>query len=147
ALFQARMLREALEGAFERHEIAGSIRRRRAHVGDIDHVLIPKFVQMPDAAVPPPADLFGPAAAPPTQTPNAIRLRIEGWIASGAMRAALAIKSDGRSRFGPRYIALSFNGHAHELWMSEPQRWGCTLLVRTGSAVFAKRFVTRLHRF
>src|SRR5689334_8378943 len=43
ALVDAEAFRDLFEGCYERWEIAGSLRRMKAEVGDVEHVVIPIF--------------------------------------------------------------------------------------------------------
>ena len=120
-LAQARQIAESvivrLEPYCERIEIAGSIRRQKPEVGDIEIVAIPK----------PTFDLFGTPGMEPHQ------LDIVTWEDFGNM-----VKG------GHKYkqIELREGVNLDLFIVTPPAQWGIQFLIRTGSADFSHRFVT-----
>lgn len=117
---QAYGLMERLQPACERIEIAGSIRRRRPLIGDIEFVLMPRYL----------TDLFG---QPTGQTE--LDLLLAGWPIT-------------RVKDGQKYKQISFAGNSGQpytvdLWIQSKETWGVNLMIRTGSEDFTKRMVTR----
>lgn len=121
----AKRFRDLFEGCYERWEFAGSIRRKRPEVGDIDHVVIPKWIDVP-------YDLFGG-----TRPESAIAQRV--WQLSD--QAAFVLRSAGERR-----ISVELEGQPHELYCCCERNWGPILAIRTGSGDFSKGLVTRLRR-
>ena len=104
----------------ERIEIAGSIRRCKEDVGDIELVAIPKR----------PEGLFGPG---------------EGQGLIDAIIHALVLEDRLiRAKNGPRCKQFWITKHEMklDLFLCEPSTWGVIFAIRTGSADFSKRLVT-----
>lgn len=100
---------------------AGSLRRQRELVGDLELVAVPA----------------GPA----------LWQRLDELLAQG--RIAQAVKSDGHPRWGECYRALAFTPQGGaawtvELFLTTPESWGLQFLIRTGSADFSRMVVTRI---
>lgn len=118
ALAIAEYIVEQLRPACERIEIAGSLRRKKADVGDIELVCIPK----------PAENLLG-----------------DLYISdSGIM---LALTKMGISWFmfkknGQHFKQLIFQGISIDLFLTTPAQWGIIFMIRTGSADFSHRMVT-----
>ena len=116
----AQAIVEQLAPGCDRIEIAGSIRRCKPTIGDIEIVAIP--------------------------TP---RLNLLGDPEGHWLSPILAnLCHDGRMRLikgGDRYrqYALTASGLTLDLFLTTPERWGCIFLIRTGSAEFSKRIVTK----
>jgi DNA polymerase/3'-5' exonuclease PolX len=109
----------------DRIQIAGSVRRRKEVVGDIEMVAIPRYA---------PAGLFGDCTA---------NLLWEHLHASDAYRFAKGDHPAGR------YYQLALPIHAGmqlDLFLAQPDNWGLTLLVRTGSAAFSTAMLARWKR-
>jgi DNA polymerase/3'-5' exonuclease PolX len=108
-----------------RIEIAGSVRRRKEVVGDIELVAIPRYA---------PAGLFGHCTA---------NLLWEHLHASDAYRFTKGDHPAGR------YYQLTLPSHVGmqlDLFLAQPDNWGLTLLVRTGSAAFSTAMLARWKR-
>ena len=120
-------------GTFDRWWFAGSLRRRRATIGDVDHVVIPKWVANPEALI----------AGQPV---NAVRLQAEKLCHDGIVM--LNRDANGRTRCGDRLISLADEaGQVHELHMCDEDNWGCIYLIRTGPNEFSRMMVTRLRAY
>ncbi|HXI16215.1 MAG TPA: hypothetical protein VNM48_07575 [Chloroflexota bacterium] len=119
--------------ACSRLEIAGSIRRRRPDVGDIELVAVPRR----DAPVI--TDLFGTRHdGPPVNLLDALCLEL-------LIKNELRDRPDknGRPAFGERYKRLSYKGVGLDLFsVFEPAQFGVIYTIRTGSAEFSQRLVT-----
>jgi len=120
-------------GAFSRVELAGSIRRRRPYVGDLELV----------AEIDPERD-FGATS------------RVKGALnAIGVTRAPPTERKTGfpaLAPWGDRYLKgiLRPAGEPVQLDLfivRPPAEWGVVFLIRTGSAGFSQSMVTRLHRY
>lgn len=121
ALSLAECLVDLLKPACERIEIAGSLRRKRPEIGDIEIVCISRKTEI--------RDLFGNV----TYGPDAIhdwasmKARLEGWE---------ILKS------GERYKQFDIGPMKLDLFITTPERWGITFALRTGDARFSKKLVT-----
>jgi len=105
-----------------RIEVAGSVRRGKDVVGDIELVVIPRYE---------PTGLFG------DRTTNALWTHLH---ASDAYRFLKGDNPDGR------YYQLALSTHDDlqvDLFLARPDNWGLTLLVRTGSAAFSTSILAR----
>ena len=115
----ADVLVELLEPVCERVEIAGSIRRKSSYVNDIEIVAIPK----------PDVNLFG-----------------EKFYSPSDIYKALGDDLPDPPPFekkGVYYARFKFFGINTDLFITTPEKWGCIYLIRTGSADFARRLMTK----
>lgn len=142
-----RPLAEAIEDAkafrdlfpvecYERWEIAGSVRRRKSEVADVEHVIIPRVVEEPGSG------LF----AEPERI-NKLWKALEEHRQFGAV-AKHCYGSTGAGaplyRWGEKYRGVDFRGHIHEMFTATPINWGAILLIRTGPADYSERVVTKI---
>lgn len=121
----ARELVELLRPACHRIEIAGSIRRRRETVRDIELVAMPRLTPL--------ADMFGRAGAMVADELNELlgRLLAEGRV---EMRSP--------KRWGARFKAMIYRGVPVDLFsVLHPAQWGVVFCIRTGPAEFSHRLV------
>lgn len=120
-----------------RAEIAGSIRRGKPEVKDIELVVIPKWENHTNALL-----LFA--------QPEPINLLHEWAISTGVVRwikpgtpdiVTWSVKPDGKYWRGllPQEIKL-------DLFLTTPESWGIIFLIRTGSAEFSEAVVTHAKR-
>jgi len=119
ARYYAELLVKQIEPACERVEIAGSIRRQKPMVGDIEIVAIPK----------PSVDLFDNKSYCPDIVYRAIQ---------GVMLHPPRFEKQGQF-----YARFKFFGMDTDLFITTPEKWGCIFLIRTGSADFSRRIMTR----
>lgn len=101
----------------ERIEIAGSIRRRKPDVGDIEIVAIPKRIEV---------GLF-----------EGVTARDPGFAATVDQWPAVK----GCARDGLYTQRLLPDGIALDLFIAHPDNWGLIYGVRTGSATFSHHFL------
>jgi DNA polymerase/3'-5' exonuclease PolX len=107
-----------LRPACERIEIAGSIRRKKAEIGDIEIVCIPRYDAIPD--------LFGNPVEQYPLTDDV--LKAQDWQ---------------RVKNGERYKQFVLeDGTQLDLFLVTRETWGLQLLIRTGPADFSHRLVT-----
>ena len=136
----AEELRQLLEPACQRIEIAGSIRRLRPYVHDIELVAIPQV-----EAVAGEPGLFGSTA--PAEPYNLLWKALDGFL-EGRTRQAYIRKGDKlrsfrwpiheRDRAGiPESVQV-------DLFTTSEAGWGWIYLVRTGSATYSKQVATCL---
>jgi DNA polymerase/3'-5' exonuclease PolX len=112
ALEIAHALIERLSPACERLEIAGSVRRGKAEVGDLELVAIPRIGTV--------SDLFG--------TP----------MQQSLLDTALAGIGIRRLKDGPRYKQIVLpEGINLDLFITDRERWGWIFLLRTGPQEFS----------
>lgn len=112
---------ERLRPACQRIEIAGSIRRKKTMIGDIEIVAIPTPI----------TDLFGEPAG---------TTLVDATLAAWPVRL---IKN------GQKYKQFQFEGKSGEVYTVDlflqpsPATWGVNFMIRTGSPEFSKRMVTK----
>lgn len=132
ALAVAEEIQRALADVCERIEIAGSIRRRKHEVGDIEIVFIPRMIALPTD------DFF----APP-QLRSAMEDRLDAMIGAGVLAKrtnALGCPVWGRSIKLARHIA---SGIGVDLFATTPESWHNYMVCRTGPMESNKRIATR----
>jgi hypothetical protein len=136
ALADAEAFRRIFPSAvYGRWEVAGSIRRGRSEVGDVEHLVIPRIGDLAD-----PGDLFGE-----TQPTNLLWHQLDAMVTVGHVQPHVYQTVRGpQHRWGELYRGVSFRGFNHEIWTASPQSWGSLLLIRTGPAEFSKAFVIAL---
>lgn len=134
----AEQLREELAPFCERIEVAGSIRREKKEVGDIELLVIPK--QKPWS--PPSAGLFGEQE----KKPLALNTPIKEYIQ--AVEKYEAIRGSASGLYTARRIPLEepdeHTGRLMiklDLFVAFPGNWGTQLAIRTGSAEFSHRIL------
>jgi DNA polymerase (family X) len=114
----AEKVRVALEPLCEKVVVAGSIRRQKAEVNDIDIVALPKAIDQPS----------------PLGFGAAVHLDASAvWMLPFPMalkKAGLKIEIS-----GPELIRCSFvdGGFQVDVYRARPETWGVILLIRTGS--------------
>lgn len=101
----------------QRIEIAGSIRRRKPEVGDIEIVCIPKTMAV--------ADLFGAITE---------RSLLEERLRAQGLRAL---------KNGPLFKQFDIGRCTVDLFITTPEKWGVIYAIRTGCAEFSRWLVTR----
>lgn len=137
ALADAEAFKKLFEGTFERWEIAGSVRRRKLIVGDIEHVVIPKLGEIPAE------DLFKGSILC-----NLMLRRCDELLSAGIIsRHVYSNNAHGAPmhRWGEKYRGCDFRGFNHEIFCAEEEGWGSTLAIRTGPAELSRQLVTNLH--
>lgn len=151
-LFEAQRIAEALCGelapACIRLEIAGSIRRQRERVSDIELVAIPAYrEEMPEGAQ---VSLFAPPPEPILV--NCLWERITAMgrelvqpIKPGTTEWAPDLRWPEKRLAGSRFFRLWLprTQIQVDLFMADPRTWGAIYTIRTGSADFARALVTR----
>lgn len=143
ALAAAVALRMLLEDACERIEIAGSVRRRKPEVHDIEIVAIPLVEDEIGA------DLWGSSV----RVDRLERLIVDDLAPAGVLtaRPVEVHRADGSvevsRRMGSAYKALVYHGIAVDLFITDPERWGCIYALRTGPGDWNTRLVTDCKRY
>lgn len=119
-----------ITGVCDQLEIAGSLRRMRPDVGDIEIVAVPKVVDRPTG-------LFSEITAPLNLLDEMLgHMEREGEI---TRRAA---GESQRTAWGPHYKRLTFEGAPFDLFTPEAARFGLILCIRTGPAAWSHQLVT-----
>jgi DNA polymerase/3'-5' exonuclease PolX len=115
---------QAIAPYCERIEIAGSLRRCKPEIGDIEIVCIPSFS----------ANLFG---EPSDQ--SLLDIVLDEWLATGRLFYAEP------KRWGDRYKAFQYKRgnetYKVDLFIQTAETWGMNLMIRTGSADFTARML------
>ncbi|MBN1287868.1 MAG: hypothetical protein JXB47_20890 [Anaerolineae bacterium] len=112
---------ELLAPACARVEVAGSVRRGAATVGDIEIVAV---------GLPMPRLEFGKPI--PTQTPLERLLN----------RLDAEYKIAKRKRWGPKFKQLYYRNCPVDLFVVPAEEWGAAFVIRTGPAAFSRLLVT-----
>lgn len=126
----ARGLVAELGVACERIEIAGSIRRGKADVGDIELVAVPDILTLPDG-------MFE------TRQVNRLAERVDALIEAGVLGSH---PTDPKR--GERYSKLIHrpSGLQVDLFSARLDTFGLIYLIRTGPADYSQQFVTDIRR-
>ena len=131
---KANALMELLRPACIRIAIAGSIRRRKPDVGDIELLMVPKFEQYQTF------DMFGELAS--AETVNRLDHYCDVLHDQDILRARLG--KDGKAAWGSKYKRARFDGMAADLFsVLHPAQFGVLLAIRTGPATWSHRLVMR----
>lgn len=110
--------------------IAGSLRRLRPTIGDIDLVCQPRLIPM--------LDMFGDPEGP---VHNALSELCDAYVDEGQLSKRSDI--NGRPSWGASLKRAVFRGLNVDIQsVSDPQTLGAWLLIRTGPAEFNKKLVT-----
>lgn len=130
AQVQATALVRLLRDACVRIEVAGSVRRRRPDVGDLEIVAIA-------ATAPAQTTLWGEQVG----ERDLLEERLLGLLAltDGLVRRR---ETNGRPAWGPRYKRLWYRDTPVDLFVARPETFGLAMAVRTGPAEFSHQLVT-----
>lgn len=119
ALATAQALETSLAFVCERTLIAGSLRRQKPEVGDLELVVQPK--------IEPILDMFGQVCGQQSLLDECLR--------------TLGITAFTKN--GERYKQFEWEGMPVDLFVATPETWGCVATIRTGSADFTRWLVTK----
>lgn len=109
-----------LSAGCERIMIAGSLRRQKRAIGDIELVALPTFAPM--------RDLFGD--------------ELPGMGESGLDAQLARLSTEGYTKNGAKYKQFGYKGASVDLFIASRETWGCIATIRTGSADFTHWLVT-----
>lgn len=125
----AHELVELLSPHAERIEIAGSLRREKATVKDIELVVAPRFQ----------TNLFGEVNL---DAPSHVDVEMDKLLAAGTI--AKRTREDGQNiGWGMKFKAGVYRGVALDLFaVRPPAQWGAVFAIRTGPGDFSKHLVT-----
>lgn len=121
-------------GTYTRWELAGSCRRKRPEVGDVEHVIEPAWGEVSTGT-----GLFAE-----TKRVNLFLHAMDGLYRQNAFTKH--VYPNGTHRWGERYRGVSWRGFAHEFFMADAENWGLILLIRTGPAEYSRTVVEALNR-
>ncbi len=129
-----------LAPACSRIVIAGSLRRRKQRVKDVELLCVPQTSAAPVQLEQP--MLFGD---PPTETRDLLHDRILELVDSGEL--AYRLDARGRQTFGPsnKYMIHVPTGVPIDIFSTTMRDWGMALFVRTGPKEFNIRAMQRFH--
>jgi DNA polymerase/3'-5' exonuclease PolX len=108
-------LMRILRPACDRIEIAGSLRRNKPDVGDIELVCIPKEQ----------TDLFG-----------------EKYCNANGISQVLSLNGAALHKDGEHFKQINLRHCMCDLFITTPECWGVIFMIRTGSADFSHKMVT-----
>lgn len=136
ALRQAQLLAASLAGEIapgcERIEVAGSIRRQRAEVKDIELVILPKWGSEPVAGQ---AGLFGENTQPVNLAQRAIEA-LGAVVVQPIKPGTHDVVPWHLTRDGKYWrLYLPGAGLKVDVFVCTPETWGLNLMIRTGSGV------------
>jgi len=144
ALSFAQQIAEALQAELAQYcdhiEIGGSIRRKKAEVGDIELVCVPKKVLVPTSQT----TLGGTPVLKPSN-PLFDRLKTYDVLKMGERYAKIQLDLTECDDWTPevygedKYIKV-------DVFTATPETWGYIFLLRTGPAEFSKFIVTELKK-
>lgn len=122
----------------EKVEIAGSIRRGKPKVHDIEIVATPVFSTIEQAVI----------DGVKRETVNSLHMRMLRLRQDGIVTADRMRKDRHRDPFGERYYRFHYNTDDRKIPIDlfvviPPAQWGTQLLIRTGSAAFSKWIVSQ----
>lgn len=118
----AAQLVDALKPVCERIEIAGSLRRRRPLIGDIEILVIPKFQ----------LDIF--------REPSK-RSELEDLL--DIWRETAVFTKDGERYKQIRFETVGGAAYQLDLFVQDTSTWGVNMMIRTGPSDFSRKMVTR----
>lgn len=126
-----------LKSFCERIEIAGSVRRKKEEVKDIEIVAIPKFHKTSMAVYQSTFDFKGILSVPMTQA-DLLGTRVQQLIAEGILVHGEPSKGMTRAPCGPKYYRLKYDGEKLDLFsVISPAQWGVVFTIRTGDRDFS----------
>lgn len=133
---QAEALVREIAPFCERVEIAGSVRRGRPEVKDIEIVAVPRWDEHPGA------DLFGDPVEYNRLHEWAVGQSGIRWIKTGTPEVI-----DWQPKAAGKYWRGLLVGNTKlDLFLARPENFGAIFLIRTGSAEFSQAVVTHAKR-
>lgn len=123
---------------YERWTIAGSVRRLKPEVGDVEHVVIAREGDLPGK------DLFATPVKGSLLWHRVDELREELVV---SQHIYIDKNGHGAFRWGERYRGLDFRGFNHEIFLAYPDGWGSRLAICTGPADYSHNLVSVIQRF
>jgi DNA polymerase/3'-5' exonuclease PolX len=112
----------------DRIEVAGSIRRRKPEVGDVEIVCVPKVELAPD-----------PTSLLAEEVPVNRQFELAKSLRGSVLQDRLDVND--RPCFGPNWQRVVFEGFGLDVFACSAEQWGVTLAIRTGNPEFSKKLV------
>ena len=139
ALTVAKDLQSALQGVCDRLEIAGSLRRRKDTVGDIELIAIPKVEMRVAEPAARQISMFT-GMDPIMEAVDLLELKLGSLIEGGILAK--------RGGYGPKnkFLVHIPTSVVVDLFTTSPSHWGMTMFVRTGDAAFVREAMARFIR-
>lgn len=131
----AEWFRQLFSGTYTRWDIAGSIRRQRPEVGDVEHVVIPNY--LPNHVANAASNLVWLRAEELSKNTDTLFPKPDAPLDWHTY-------SDGHNRKGRVYRGYDFDGMLNEIFCCTLGNWGPTLAIRTGPAEFSEMLVTKM---
>lgn len=119
---------------YVRWEIAGSVRRGKPQVSDVEHVVIPEFVAIVTG-------LFD-GTSDSTDQKNLLWCRLFELMQDRQL--CKHIYGATGPRWGEKYRGVDFRNFNHEIFTADADNFGSILAIRTGPPEFSKMLVTSL---
>lgn len=113
-------------------EFAGSVRRCREKVGDVEHVIVPKFGEVK-------VGLFA-------TTQNLLWIHLDALVRDGVLAKHDYGERRQSFRWGEKYRGVDYRGFNHEMFTTTIDAWGAIFLIRTGPASFSRGVVERMNK-
>src|SRR5262245_16332035 len=136
---RSQQLAEALRGELwpgcVRIEIAGSVRRRCSSIGDLELVAIPRYVEAPNLFP------YHRLAHNPAESLKPLRVSELDRILDRLMMEDRIVRHKNGDKY--KQFTLRKPDVKVDLFICDAATWAVCLLIRTGPAEFAKRFVTQ----
>lgn len=137
-LAEAEAIAERLIGRLEdcctRIAVAGSIRRGKPDVGDVELVAIAKIERFSGG-------LFDDMG----EDVDLLDGRVHMMLDNDEM--ALRLSKIGQRAFGPKYKRVIFEGFPADLFVTQPAQWGLIYLIRTGPGEYSHQMVTPKNQY
>jgi DNA polymerase/3'-5' exonuclease PolX len=138
ALAVAELVVDVLRPVCDRVEIAGSLRRRKAEVHDIEIVAVPRWENEPDLGL-----------LETTWTPvNLLERGLDALLEARVHLEPRLVENhradgsvDASYKLGPAFKALAAAGIPLDLFITDAERWGCIFALRTGPGAWNIRLV------
>jgi DNA polymerase/3'-5' exonuclease PolX len=130
---------EYLRPACERIEPAGSVRRKKPDVGDIEIVAKPKFQ-------PHKIDSITKSGKAKLKAHDELTERVNEAIREGRLKHGEPNEEGMKPHFGPKYKRLAYPDPYVQVdlfCVTPPAEWGVIYTIRTGSANYTKWLMTR----
>ena len=126
---------DMFEGTWEQWHTAGSVRRMRPEVKDIEHVVEPTW-----------GTVLGNDMFRTPKTVNLLFHRLDELLLDGKVEKAIYIDKNNREtfRWGEKYRGVWYGGIKHEIFTAHENTFGAILAIRTGPADLSKRLVTMI---